>query len=366
MEPEAGVEPARPVVPAAAFRPAVRLRSSTAVKRRRSTADAIAPLGARSLAVGLAVLFVLLLSAGCATWIRGSELAREYHNIGNAYYDLGRFDRAADYYQRALSLDATLAPAGYNLARVYVRERRYLEAQEVLEELLTRDPDNLVLRETLAYVHYRAGDIRRATVMYEEILALSPYSANALYNLARIAEQHGDIDLSLDYYRDAVAINSSDAELLYRYGRLLAERGDSARSVVILERYLEASPADPAQLADVGDILRRERYFSQSREAYQAIPAAADEYPRALFGKAAVYLLGIQDADEGLVLLEQAFDAGFTDTEAVQALLESPGLVGAEAVRALADERGVLRDDGDPPHVDRDESSENDPAANDA
>lgn len=307
------------------------------------TTHPIRPPGPVSPAKLVGLLGIVLLFAGCATWIRGSELAREYFNIGNAYYDLGRFERAADYYQRALALDASLTPAGYNLARVYLRERRYTEAQEVLRELLRRDPDSLVLRETLAYAHYLAGDIERATVMYEEILALSPYSVNALYNLARIAEEQDDPDSALEYYRDAVAVSESDAELLYRYGRLLAAHGEPDRAVAILERFLDSRAADPAQLVEVGDIFRRERYYSQARQAYEAVSADAEVHPRALFGKAATYLLGIQDAEEGMRLLEQAFQSGFSDVDEVEQLLQSPGLVAAEAVRALIDERGILQ-----------------------
>lgn len=290
------------------------------------------------------VALAVLAAAGCATWVRGRELAREYYNIANAYYDLGRFERAADYYRRALALDSGLTPAGYNLARAYLRDKRYDDARDVLLDLLGRDPDNLLLRETLAYVYYLSGDIARASAQYEQMLALSPLNANALFNLGRIAEEQDRPAAALAYYERAAAVEGGDALLLYRYGRLLLTE-QPEHAVAVFERYLDSSPRDYERVVEVGDALRRERYFLPARRAYQMVPSNHPEQPRALFGKAAVLLTGIQDAQLGLQTLEQALTAGYADKDAFIALLNDRDLVAAAAVRRLLEEHQAIEVD---------------------
>ena len=300
----------------------------------------------RSVAVTL-LSAALLTTAGCATWVRGSELAREYYNIGNAYYDLERFERAADYYLRALALDSRLTPAGYNLARAYVRDGRYPEARRRLQELLADDPDNLLLRETLAYVDYLSGDIERATTGYQEILALSPLNANALFNLGRIAEEQQRLQQALGYYERAVAVEETDAQLLYRYGRLLLPE-QPERAVAVFERYLDSSPRDYQRVVEVADILRRERYFAPALRAYQSVPADHSERPRALFGEAAALLVGVQDSQRGLETMERALEAGFSDREAILAVLQDQDLVAPAALYALLERYQLLPADLEP------------------
>lgn len=289
----------------------------------------------------------LLTAAGCATWVRGSELAREYYNIGNAYYDLERFERAADYYQRALALDSRLSPAGYNLARAYVRDGRYPQARRTLQELLADDPDNVLLRETLAYVDYLSGDMERAVAGYQEILALSPLNANALFNLGRIAEEQQRRQQALRYYERAVAVEETDAQLLYRYGRLLLPE-QPERAVAVFERYLDSSPRDYQRVVEVADILRRERYFAPALRAYQSVPSDHSERPRALFGEAAALLVGVQDSQRGLETMERALEAGFSDREAILAVLQDQDLVAPAALYALLERYQLLPADLEP------------------
>jgi tetratricopeptide (TPR) repeat protein len=296
---------------------------------------------ARKRGILFASIALLVALSGCTTWVRGPDLAREYYNIGNAFYDLGRFDRAAEYYQRALSLDPRLTPAGFNLARVYADKGRYADATGVLLDLLTGDPDNVLLRETLAYVHYLADEPDRAIARYTEVLALSPFNVNALYNLGRIAEQQSRNDDAIDYYRRASLADPNDAALVFSYGRRLIEV-DAERGAVVLERFLDMQPADRDRLVATGDSLRRERYFLPARRAYQKVLERSAVDAEALFGMASVLLIGVQDGQAGIERLREALDAGYDNPEEFIALLSARDLADPQAVRLLLDQKGVL------------------------
>jgi tetratricopeptide (TPR) repeat protein len=75
--------------------------------------------------------------------------------IGTVYWELGDFDRARQYLQRALHLDPNLMTAVFELANIDVRQHRYLEAVPLLERYLTAQPDAFSARADLgrAYLH---------------------------------------------------------------------------------------------------------------------------------------------------------------------------------------------------------------------
>ncbi len=314
--------------------------------------------GAIRSAILIAVLAVLLIAAsGCTTWVRGPDLAREYYNIGNAFYDLGRFDRAVDYYRRALALDRTLAAASFNLARVYVDQGRLPDAVDVLLELIGRDPESVLLRETLAFVYFLQGDVDQAEERYREVLALSPFHVNALYNLGRIERNRERYAESAEFLRRAVQAQPADAELLFAYANALV-RVDPERSAPVFERYLDTSPTDRGRLLATGDALRTGRFFSPARRAYQSVLDQHPDDATALFGMAVVFLVGIEESETGLGYLERALDAGFTNEAELTALLQSVPSWDQPAVRRQLDQRGLMS----PPEPSADSPSDQDAA----
>ena len=71
---------------------------------------------------------------------RSRSVAADYYNIGNAYADLGQYDKAAAAFENALRLDASLVKADFNLALAYGKMKRYDDAAAILKRLLLADP----------------------------------------------------------------------------------------------------------------------------------------------------------------------------------------------------------------------------------
>ncbi len=56
--------------------------------------------------LGLSLSFI-----GCTSTIKGSELAWEYYNLGNAYYELENYSKAVLFLQKAVDLDGEFRKA---------------------------------------------------------------------------------------------------------------------------------------------------------------------------------------------------------------------------------------------------------------
>ena len=77
-----------------------------------------------------------LLFSGCTSQVQQKDLATEFFNLGNAYFELQKYDKAIEYYMQAIELDDTLIKANYNLARVYIEKNDFNKAQEILRAII--------------------------------------------------------------------------------------------------------------------------------------------------------------------------------------------------------------------------------------
>ncbi len=137
-------------------------------------------------------MLAVVLFVGCATASR--EVSYEYYNIGNTYFEVGDFNKAVEYYEKALE-DKELNDNQilYNLGVAYSRSGRFDKGVAHLQLLLDKDPENLRLLQSIAFSYFLAGEkdgseenYLGAVEYYDEILSISEYDSIALFNKSRI------------------------------------------------------------------------------------------------------------------------------------------------------------------------------------
>ena len=90
--------------------------------------------------------------------------AEESYTIGTTLHNKGELYRAIEYYEKALSLDPSLANAYYNLGNI----------------------------------HYDHGRIDQAVNCFQQTIRLHPNDAGAHYNLGHIFQSQGDLYQAVD------------------------------------------------------------------------------------------------------------------------------------------------------------------------
>lgn len=302
----------------------------------------------RGLRLGLCtVVAVVLLSVGCAGTLQPAELAVEYLNLGNAYFELGRFEDAGQYYLRAVDLDPSLNRAGYNLARAYIEQSRPNEAVPILEELLAEDPDNRLVIEALGYAHYALGNAEDALNQYDRLVRLSVVDPRVLFNAGYIHQEFGNDRRAFDLYSIAAQITPEDADLqraLARTSFAIEEYDTGLAAAEAYRNLLGTGPEVADALEALGDLYREYRYYDRALEAYEAA-ATGEGAPRVSFKSAEVLLTDAGELDLGLGALQRAIELGFSDDNAARALLGREDLVDPQAVELVLRNAGLLGDE---------------------
>jgi len=279
----------------------------------------------------LNLVFLILFSSGvflnCAA---GPVSAQEYYSIGMAYFDLGKYDEAEKWLNRARLSDRTMVASTYNLGRLAFERKRYEEAAKHFESILKRDGDNVLALKAAAYTRIKTGDIETAQKHYSRLLALVPESADDGYN-------HALVLFALERF-------SAAEEVLQRYPIALQENKDTMllfarcqaalKKIEAIDRFAEwlSVNSDAKVRFEYAQVLEHHELYARALEEYRLAHtgmAAAAVNPRKCdvrFAIARVLLTAEGENADGTNELQGAVSDGFDDIDAIEGLLGISGI----------------------------------------
>lgn len=290
------------------------------------------------------ILLLPMLLAGCAGSSRIDNVAAEYYNLGNSYFNQEKYSQAVTYYVKALKIDAELLRARFNLSLALIHLNRAAEAEILLQKLLDEDPANLSVLEILAYNYHIQGKAEEAIELLENVLEKSPESVSARYNLGILlweidkkSEAVAAFTAILDYAPD-------DSRTLFNLGRLFFELNKAIEAVSYLEEYLQIEPTDVSACLLLAKSYYALKRYDRALEAYDLALSFEQDLAEAWFEKAQILLTEVEDPEKGLLSLSLALEAGFKDLEAIAVLLDFTNLLERNRVTDLLEEKNLAPD----------------------
>ncbi len=161
--------------------------------------------------------------------------------VGDAYADMGEYDKAAAAYARLTPRDMTLAPRA-----AYARDSRlsYLKfiygdthsAISLMKTAITEGAEAQLQSENLAWLYYelgeyqvQAGDAASADSAYLQALSIHPGDYRALAALGKLRANHGRYAEAIVLYQRAIAVVPMPL-FISELGDLYAKSGDQAEA----------------------------------------------------------------------------------------------------------------------------------------
>jgi tetratricopeptide (TPR) repeat protein len=294
----------------------------------------------------IAVIVFASILMTCASTVKKEDVAREYYNLGNAYYTAKDYKKANQFYERAIDLDPTFVKAKYNYVESLLKDNQFTKAASIIENLLSDDKDNTELLSLLGYVYHVQNKEENALAAFDRILSKSPDNAYALYNSGIILWKLGKKDEAQGRFEAALKLNPDDADVLFNLGNLYFEQKVFSKAIEYLSRYLEKKPGDENGLLLFARSESGLMQYAPALEAYDQVLAANQKNKDAWFEKAEILLTKVKDPDKGIVALTQALDSGFNDPQKLKALYESPDLLEKDRVKKILEDKKLLPQTG--------------------
>lgn len=273
-------------------------------------------------AVEIALILLLGVLAGCQTTVPREELARDYYNIGNAYFDLAQFEKAAEYYNRSLELDASINQAVFNLARTRLETGDYEDALQLLSDLEVQDPENLLVLEMIGYTWYQMGQADRAARYYRMVLDIHSVNRRALYNICQLEKQKKNWGIAR-YYLEQLMSLEDKPEYRVLLAELSVEEEDFEHAISYYEDLLVENQGNAEIYKSLKELyLETERYYKalEMIDLLIGVPDEAALVPEYLFEKSRLEFLSLDDMVSGQRSLLEALKKGFRDKERLDEL----------------------------------------------
>ena len=139
------------------------------------------------------ICVVVLLFFSCATTnisvpvpgqgaIKTRNIYAEYYMLGDSYFKLEDYRKAAEYYELAMKKKEQYWAAYYKLAKCYVYTSDWNNALPMYKTILARDPENASLKASIAYIYSMQGQYKKAIPVYQELLEEQPKNKEFLEN----------------------------------------------------------------------------------------------------------------------------------------------------------------------------------------
>ena len=266
-------------------------------------------------------LFLFSCSSG------GAVKAEEYYSIGMAYYEMGKFEEAEKWLNRASSVNKTMTASSYQLGRIAFEAGRYEDAARHFERVLVKDPENVMALKAAAYSRIKNGDLQKAEALYNRVLALVPESADDGFNYALVLygmEKYESCENTLNKYPYALEGNPASILLLAR----AQKAQDKIEAADTYAKWLTVNTGTPHPqgLYEYAQVLESGGLYARALEQYKAAADALTEDTEDLkkstliFERARLLLTVDAENREGIAELNASVAAGFSDTAAIDEL----------------------------------------------
>ncbi len=279
----------------------------------------------------LCPLALLLLTA--CTSVPSKALADEYYNLGNAWFDLKKYDLAAAAYQKAVNWNPDLKIATLNWARALAESGDAAGAVRLLSPLAASDPNNLVVAQYRAWLTAKDQGPAAAADQYKALADKLPGDANTLFNAGLCLKAAGRKNEALAILTTWQTLDGKNAAGMAALAELTAE-ADPAKAADVWLAAAQALPEGDAKrfapLMARAEALETAQLYGDAAQVWTSALALpkADDQPRgeAEFRLGSLYLLQIEDYQQGLTALLAAWKDGYDKKDAWTALRSNPDL----------------------------------------
>ena len=225
----------------------------------------------------------------------------------------GDEEKAMDYYQQALAIDESYAPAWAGVSVAYAvqaskggtaREELLAKAHEAAEKALLLDPGSSDAHVRMGQAKRRAGDWYGGSAEYERALELDPNSSLALGVIAIDLWKGGRLDESIDQYKRIVLMDPLSAIWPNNMAEVMIKAGRIDEAEVAIRRAFDLNANLNLYKETLGKIHILRGQFDEALEKFQSVTESGDS----LVGLAiAYYKTGL--IDEAHAVLKQLGDS---------------------------------------------------------
>lgn len=156
----------------------------------------------------------------------------------------GNSSVAEEAWRRVLASQPDSVQAASGLAHALIAQQRYTDAQPVVETALQHNPKDPTLNAQLAAILNAEGKQADALAVLEKLHDLEPKSRAVTQMVADAEAQAGHLDKAGVYYEELLAATPNDPDLLDAQGQILIRQKQYSQAIATFRKVIATRPED--------------------------------------------------------------------------------------------------------------------------
>lgn len=198
-------------------------------------------------------------------------------NLGNTYLSIGEFDKAIEYFERALDINEDFRLAMVSLAKSYMIQDKPDEALKIYLEYARKYPNDAKALIDLTHVYLRLEKLDEARATIEKSISLKPDNPNANHTSGILYLIQGNVDKSIAAFRRATSLDAHFAPAYTALGVCYTIKGSHTKSI----KYLKIAYAiDPQGVYAAKNLAQAYQDRGNFEAAATLMTEYLERYPR--------------------------------------------------------------------------------------
>ena len=191
------------------------------------------------------------------------------HYLGILHYQLGNYEFAIEYLEKALGLNPDDPSAYYNLGLTYKEKGQLDQAIACYEKALQLNPHSAKTHYNLGTALQEKGDHDEAIIHYQKALQLDANLSGVYYNLGIISQDKGHFDEAISHYQKALQLNPNLTDAYNNLGLSLREKGLVDDAITCYHKALQLNPTYADAYSNLGNALREKGLADDAIACYR-------------------------------------------------------------------------------------------------
>ena len=211
-----------------------------------------------------------------------------HYNRGNAHRDLEQYDRAIEWYKKAIEIKPDYYEAHYNRGNAYYDLEKYEKAIECFDKALEIKPDYYEAYNLMGLAYKGLGEFDRAIECFKKGLEVSPdddlirrsMRNNIEYILPHLRINHRE---AIKFYKKKIATNSADDKVHYNMGLAYKDLGEYEKAIECFKKALEIKPDDQGARYNINSAYAKLGQHGKAAEYFEKGPEILYNKSKSIF-----------------------------------------------------------------------------------
>ena len=231
--------------------------------------------------------------------------AAPLNNLGNIFNEKREFDKAINFYLKAIEIDPKNKDALNNLGTVYYAKKNYEKAIKFFNKAIVIDSDYGAPWMNLGAICSEKANFNAAIKYYDNAIKLDPSLFKAWYNKGNAYIKLNNIEEAIKSYKMSIKIEPSYLPAWSNLGGAFSKNNDFNEAEKSFKKALEINPNSIIDLFNLGNLYRFQGDFEQAINFYQRSIDLDSNNGSAWYNQGISYLM-IKDYDMAINCLEEA------------------------------------------------------------